>query len=159
MNKKVLLLGSTGKMGLAISEVFSDGYLCEGKNSKDFDASDFAQVRHLIESSKPDIVINTVTLLGIDLCEQEAQKAFRLNTLYPKFLAELSKEYNFLLIHFSTDAVFNDNKKDYYVESDAPCPLHVYGVTKYGGDCFVQAIAERYYIARVSMLFGAATKP
>ena len=108
MNKKVLLLGYTGKMGLALSEVFSDGYLCEGKNSKDFDASDFAQVRHLIESSKPDIVINTVTLLGIDLCEQEAQKAFRLNTLYPKFLAELSKEYNFLLIHFSTDAVFND---------------------------------------------------
>jgi len=158
MAKKVLLLGSTGKMGTALREVFASGYSVIGKNSKDFDALNISQVRGLIEEIKPDILINTVALLGIDPCEKEPEKALRLNTLYPKFLAELSKEKSFLLVHFSTDAVFNDEKGDFYSESDRPCPLNIYGFTKYGGDCFVQAIAQHYYIFRISLLFGETNK-
>lgn len=158
MSEKLLLLGSTGKMGVALRKVFKDDYLIIGKNSSDFDALNLQQVRNLIEQTNPDVVINTVAYMGIDPCEKDPEKAFRLNTLYPKFLAELSNEKGFLLVHFSTDAVFNDVKRDFYTEKDCPRPLNIYGLTKYGGDCFIQAIAERYYIFRISNIFGETTK-
>lgn len=158
MRKKILLLGNTGKMGVALTDVFSGSYSVYGKNSRDFDANNFEQVRALIDKCAPDIVINTVALTGIDLCEREPEKAFRLNALYPKFLAEVSTEKRYLLVHFSTDGIFNDEKDDFYTESDRPSPLHVYGMTKYGGDCFVQALAKRYYIVRIPILFGETRK-
>lgn len=158
MAKRILLLGSTGKMGLALHKIFSSDYSVIGKNSKDFDALDFERVRGLIEENRPDILINAVAFIGIDPCEKEPGKAFRLNTLYPKLLAELSNEYGFLLMHFSTDAVFNDEKNDFYLEDDQPHPLNVYGFTKYGGDCFIQALAKRFYIFRVPLLFGETVK-
>jgi len=158
MNKRVLLLGSTGKMGVALKEVFNSGYNVIGKNSKDFDAANLEEVGRLIEADSPDIVINAVAFLGIDPCEKEPQKAFMVNTVYPKFLAELSKKRGFILVHFSTDAVFNGEKRDFYIESDRPCPLNLYGFTKYGGDCFVQMSAENYYIFRISILFGKTSK-
>jgi len=158
MSKRILLLGSTGKMGLALRHIFRDAYLIIGKNSHDFDALNFEQVRTIIGESSPDIVINTVAFLGIDPCEKEPERAFRLNTLYPKFLAELSNSNGFLLIHFSTDAVFSDEKGDFYTEKDCPRPLNLYGFTKYGGDCFIQAITKRYYLFRIPVLFGEATK-
>jgi len=154
MGKRVLLLGHTGKMGIAMYDAFKDGYTVIGKNSKDFDAHDFNQVRDLIKENKPHIVINTVAFLGIDSCEKEPEEAYRINTLYPKFLAELSNEMGFLLIHFSTDAVFNDEKRTFYTEKDMPQPLNLYGLTKYGGDCFVMAIAKTFYLLRISVLFG-----
>ena len=158
MKNKVLLLGSTGKMGTALMRVFKDGYSIIGKNSRDFDASDLVQVGNLIEEHRPDIVLNTVAFLGIDPCEQDPIGAFKINTLYPKCLAELSGERDFLLVHFSTDAVFSDKQEDFCKEGDIPCPLNVYGLTKYGGDCFVQNIAKEFYIFRVSILFGETNK-
>lgn len=154
MRPKILLLGSTGKMGSALREVLSNGYTVVGTSSANFDASDFSRLRFLIDEQEPDIVINTIAFLGIDACELEPEKAFRVNSLYPKYLAELANEKGFLLIHFSTDAVFDDDKQDFYLESDPASPLNVYGLSKYGGDCFVKAIAARYYIIRVSLLFG-----
>jgi dTDP-4-dehydrorhamnose reductase len=157
-NSKLLLLGSTGKMGTALKEVFRRSYDLIGKNSQDFDAVDFKQVARLINDHKPDIVINAVALLGIDPCEKEPERALRLNTLYPKFLAERSKDSGFLLIHFSTDAVFSDKQDGFCKEGDSPRPLNIYGLTKYGGDCFVQNIAKKYYIFRLPVLFGETAK-
>jgi dTDP-4-dehydrorhamnose reductase len=158
VGKKVLLLGSTGKVGTALGRVFGDGYFVTGKNSRDFDALDLDGIRSMIRREGPDIVLNTVAFLGIDPCEKEPERAFRLNALYPKVLAELSAEMGFLLVHFSTDAVFNDEKGDFYTEEDAPSPLNVYGLTKYGGDCFIQSAAKSYYIFRISVLFGETVK-
>lgn len=158
MAKRVLLLGCTGKMGTALHDAFAAEYSLIRRNSGDFDASNFAQVKTLVEETSPEIVLNTVAHLGIDPCEKNPEKAFRLNALHPKFLAELSKEKGFLLVHFSTDSVFDGNKNDYYVESDTPKPPNVYGVSKYGGDCFVRAIAEKYFLVRVSILLGEVTK-
>jgi dTDP-4-dehydrorhamnose reductase len=158
VSKKVLLLGGSGKMGTAIRTVFEGDYDVIAKGGRDFDAMDFGQVGALLAETRPDIVINTVAYLGIDPCEKDPERAFRLNTLYPKRLAELSNEIGFLLVHFSTDAVFNDEKGDFYTEEDAPAPLNVYGLTKHGGDCLIQSIASRYYIFRISVLFGETGK-
>lgn len=145
-------------MGLALNEILKEDYTVIGRNSKDFDAANFDEVEKMVREVKPDILINAVAFLGIDPCEKDPIKALTLNTLYPKLLAELSKEMGFLLVHFSTDAVFNDDKEDLYVESDTPKPLNVYGFTKYGGDCFTQSIAHKYYIFRLPLLFGKSIK-
>jgi len=144
-------------MGTALSSIF-ENYDLVCKNSKDFDACDFDSVRELVNEVKPDILINTVALVGIDPSEDNPEKAYQLNTLYPGLLANLSKELGFLLIHFSTDGVFCDRDEGYYNESDKPRPLHIYGITKYGGDCLIQALTEKYYICRIPLLFGETTK-
>lgn len=153
----VLLLGHTGKMGNAILRAFSD-YEVIGKSSKDFDARDFNSVRELVSEVKPDILINCVAKLGMTINEKEPMDSFLLNTLYPKLLAELSNEFNFLLIHFSTDAMIEDSDT-FITESSNHNIINIYGLTKYGGDCFIKSIAKRYYIIRISLLFGEVTKP
>lgn len=158
MPKKVLLLGDTGKMGTALKSFLSPDYCVTGKNSSDFNANNFTEISNLIEENKPDIVINTVAFLGIDPCEVDKDKAIRLNCCYPRFLGELANKHGFLLIHFSTEAVFNDAKKDFYIEEDIPVPLNMYGLTKYGGDCFIQAQTKKYYIFRLPILFGQSHK-
>ena len=80
-----------------------------------------------------------------------------MNALFPKLLAELSVSLDFLLVHISSDAVFSGTGNDCYRESSAASPVNMYGLTKYGGDCFVTAIAKRYYIARISVQFGSSS--
>lgn len=152
------MLGHTGKMGLALHAALAGDYEVVGRNSGDFDAFDPAQVQRLIEVENPNILINTVAFQGIDACEKEPERAFHLNSLHPKQLAELSRRHDFLLVHFSTDAVFSDSDGAAYSESNCAQPLNVYGLTKYGGDCFIQAIATRYYIFRLPVLFGEASR-
>ncbi len=156
--KKILLLGDTGKLGTAIKEVFKDGFSICGKNTSNFNAVDFNLLSSLIESDKFDIVINTIAFIGIDQCENDNKTAYILNSLYPKKLAELSKKNDFTLVHFSTDAVFDNFKMDFYNEKDIPSPLNIYGATKYLGDCFIQAYSKKYYIFRIPILFGFTKK-
>lgn len=158
MKKKILLLGHTGKMGTAISRVFAQDYELIGRNSRDMNAACFEEVAALIEACRPDIVVNTVALAGIDVCEKESGSAMQLNTLLPRFLARCAVEKRFHLVHFSTDAVFPDRTTGFYTESSVPCPVNIYGLTKYGGDCFVQESGCRYYLARISVLFGPTSK-
>ena len=154
--RKLLLLGYTGKMGTAISKVFSD-YDIVGKNTKDFNAKNFNQVRDMITKENPDILINCVAKLGINPCDKNPEDSFIMNTLYPKLLAELSSELDFILVHFSTDAVFG-NSKDYITEDINPNPISIYGLTKFGGDIFIQHISKKYYICRIPIIFGEVTK-
>lgn len=155
---KILLLGANGKMGTAISKVFNPGWSLIPVTRNDCDAVNHDQVRSLVSRHSPDVVVNTIAFLGIDPCEEQPEMAFKMNSLFPKFLAELSNELNFTLIHFSTDAVFNDLKGDFYLESDPPSPINVYGMTKLGGDCFVRGIALKHYLIRISVLFGETAK-
>ncbi len=89
---------------------------------------------------------------------KDPPQALQLNALLPKFLAELSNEVGFLFIHFSTDAVFSGKEKKIYLETDCPHPVNLYGYTKFGGDCFIKAIAGKYYILRIPIIFGQAIK-
>jgi len=156
--KKILLLGNTGKMGIALNKIFKNEYKLVGKNSADYNASNFDEVKKLIVSEDPDIVINTVAIMGIDYCELNPEKAFRINALYPRYLSSLSKHRGFTLIHFSSEAVFSDSNNSYLYEDDPVEPINVYGMTKYAGDCFVAANSDNYYICRLPIIFGESIK-
>lgn len=158
MKRTLLLLGGTGKMGTALRKVLSVDYTLISKSSQDFDAGNQDQVKDLLNEVKPDIVINAVAMMGIDACEREPARAFLLNTLYPKWLAQHADRLGYLLVHFSTSSVFDGRKNGMYNEEDIPSPLNVYGVTKLGGDALIQAYAEQFYIFRIAMTFGLSLR-
>ena len=158
--KIILLLGGSGKMGNALKDILQDSYKVIAPTSSILDVREINEVKKFIKNINPDIVINTVAFLGIDPCEMNPEKAFQLNTIFPWELAKFSNEFNFLLIHFSTDAVFTDinTNKDAYSESDIPSPNNIYGMTKLGGDIKVKQTASRYYLIRIAVLFGLSEK-
>jgi len=158
MQKRVLLLGNTGKLGSALADALSGPFVLHCANSETFDALHFASVERLVEAVAPDVVVNTVAMVGIDPCEAQPERAFLLNTLYPARLARLCASRGCVLVHFSTDAVFDDSKGAPLDEEDVPRPLHIYGATKYGGDAQVMAHAGCYYLFRVPILFGPAPR-
>jgi dTDP-4-dehydrorhamnose reductase len=157
---KVLVLGHRGKLGHALMQAFGADCQVEGRSRSDrFDAGDFAQVRTLLETTQPRIVANAIACTGLDACERDPQQAFQLNALLPGYLARCSREMGFLLLHFSSDAVFDGRKETGpYLESDRPMPVNVYGRSKLDGDCLVEAEALEYYIFRLSVLVGTSPR-
>jgi dTDP-4-dehydrorhamnose reductase len=152
---KVMILGHKGKLGRALFSIFASDHNVIGANRSDFDAADMHQVRRLISVNQPDLVINAAAFVGIDACECDPISALKVNSLFPKQLAELANELKFTLIHFSTDAVFADCKNENsFTESSRAQPINIYGCTKYNADCLIAAIAKQYYICRISLLFG-----
>ena len=129
-----------------------------GISRKDFDVLDFEKLKNYINKNNFDIVVNCVAKLGIDPCELDPVNAHKCNAQLPRLLAEESNKQRFILVHFSSDAVFADNFNKSYNESDPPSPVNIYGYSKYCGDLFVKNIAERYYIIRIPLIFGFSYK-
>ncbi len=159
--ERMLVLGHRGKLGLALVRSFAQGFQVEGRSlSQGFDAADFRQVRQVLEAVRPQVVANAVAFTGLDACEADPAKAFRLNAQLPSYLARCSGELGFLLLHFSSDAVFDGTRASgFYSEEDPPAPVNVYGASKLEGDGFVAAGAERHYVFRLSVLAGECRGP
>jgi dTDP-4-dehydrorhamnose reductase len=154
MAQTVLVLGHTGKMGLALMKALAADYNLEGRNSRDFAAADFRESGAIIARLAPDIVINTVAFQGVDRCEAEPETAFRINALFPGHLARSCAERGIIFVHFSSDAVFSDTDRVFCTEESAPAPLNIYGITKYAGDCLVSSNCRQHYLCRIPLLFG-----
>lgn len=154
---RVLILGHTGKLGRALAEAFASDFEVVGRSgSTGLNAEDTGQVRQVLESTRPTLVLNALALNGLDACERDPEKAFQINALHPRHLATCSRTLGFRLVHFSTDAVFDGKRSSgCYVESDAANPINAYGMTKFAGDRFVQAEAEDAFVFRLSVLAGA----
>ncbi|HEY0707509.1 MAG TPA: SDR family oxidoreductase [Polyangia bacterium] len=156
-----LVLGKSGKLGSAMMAALARDFAVVGTTSADLDARDAEAVARLVRASAPAVVVNCIAKMGIPACEEEPQTAFALNTQLPGQLADLSRTLGFKLVHFSTDSVFPDRPEGdqgVYVETDAARPLNTYGITKFGGDCHVQARANDYLLVRISVLFGPSPK-
>lgn len=121
------------------------------------DITDFTLAEKKVREYVPDIIINAVAYNAVDQCEEnieEYAKAMMLNAEVPKFLAELSKEINATLFHYSSDYVFDGTNEEGYVEDAEPNPISKYGESKLAGEKAVAECAEKYYIIRLSKLFG-----
>ncbi|GAG54602.1 unnamed protein product, partial [marine sediment metagenome] len=99
--------------------------------------------------------INTAAYHNVPVCEKNPDKCFQVNTIAIRNLANICRAYNIMLIHFSTDYVFDGAKKQPYTEFDIPNPLNVYAISKLAGEFFVKQ-ATSHYVIRVASLFGTA---
>lgn len=151
---KILITGAGGQLGSEFVELFKNENL-RAPNHSELDITDFEKVKKIIEDFQPDILINTAAYHLVDECEDFPEKSFLVNSIAVRNLAILSKEIGFILIHFSTDYVFDGLKKSPYNEDDIPNPLSVYGLSKLGGEIFIKNYCEKFYIVRTCGLYGA----
>lgn len=157
--KRVLILGAKGMLGQELARVYREdpGYELIGWDIEDIDLIDFSVAEEKIRSVAPDIIINAVAYNAVDLCEEnvhEYAKAMTLNAEVPSFLAKLSKEIDAIFLHYSSDYVFDGTNEDGYAEDAEPNPISNYGRSKWAGEKQVATNGEKYYIVRLSKLFG-----
>ena len=159
MIKKVLILGSKGMLGQELVCVFSEaGHKVTGWDFGDIDVNDASDTREKIIMLHPDVIINAVAYNAVDLCEEdenEFEKAWRLNAEVPGELASVALEIWAVFAHYSTDYVFDgEQRSGGYSEDAIPNPVSRYGESKFIGEKSVAAIGGRYFIIRLSKLFG-----
>lgn len=145
----VVIFGAFGMLGHALRQVFPEAVF----KGRDLDITDDARVREFLLEVKPAIVINAAAYTDVDGCEDNQEHAFKVNGQAPGQIANACHESGSLLIHYSTDYVFNGEKEE-YSESDAPDPINVYGASKLLGEQLIQENHDNFLIIRTSWLFG-----
>jgi dTDP-4-dehydrorhamnose reductase len=152
--RKLLIIGSGGRLGAALVRIFSGEWEVAGFNHAQLDISRADELREKIASLTFDMVINCAAQTNVDRCESERDEAFAINAEAPGVLAEICTAKNARLVHISTDYVFDGNTSQPYTELDEPRPISVYGESKRAGEERVLAVSGDHVIARVSWVFG-----
>jgi len=152
----VLVTGAAGQLGQAIKsrfEFFSDFnfVFC---NSAELNITNLENCKAVFAKYQPAFCINTAAYTAVDKAESEPEIAEAINVLGAENLAKASKEYNTVLLHVSTDFVFDGSAKTPYKETDAPNPQSVYGATKLKGDQAIASAWEKHFIVRTSWVFS-----
>ena len=157
--RKVLILGAKGMLGAELARVYreDEGYDVTAWDVEDIDVTDFASAEKKIRAAEPSLIVNAVAYNTVDLCEEngeEYRKATALNADVPGFLARIAKDIDATFIHYSTDYVFDGEKDGGYDEDAVPNPISKYGMSKRDGEKRVIAEDGKYYLIRLSKLFG-----
>ena len=152
---RIMLLGMDGQLGFAISQAdwFSHEGLAFGRS--DCDLADEAALRNIVRETKPDILINAAAYTAVDRAEDEPDLAHTINTRAPAILADEARSCDAVLMHYSTDYVFDGAGTVPYAETDSVGPVSVYGRTKLAGEQAVAASGCRHVIIRTSWVYGA----
>lgn len=151
---KIVIVGSNGRLGSALRRALSQHHSVTGYGHVELDLQNLRQVREALHGHAFDLLINCAAMTNVDLCESKREEAFAINAEAPRVLAEICRDQNAKLIHFSTDYVFDGAKREPYLEEDAAKPLSVYGESKRAGEEAVLAVQDRHLVVRVSWVFG-----
>ncbi|MCL6503096.1 MAG: dTDP-4-dehydrorhamnose reductase, partial [Pirellulales bacterium] len=151
-----LVTGATGMLGRDIvPELAGRGHDVTALGHQDLDITDVRAARECVAGLRPDIVVNCAAYTRVDDAEREKAAAFDTNALGPRNLALASREARAILLHISTDYVFDGAKEDPYTIWDAPSPINVYGISKSWGENYIRSLLAEYYLVRTSWLFGS----
>lgn len=154
---KLAIIGANGQLGSDLVKAFKDStHGLVPLSHSDIDVTDFKQSCEVLMNIQPEVVLNCAAYVRVDDAEDFVDKAFAVNAQGARNMALISSEMNSVLVHISTDYIFDGRKKQPYVEDDVPNPLNAYGNSKLAGEYFVRNILEKHYIIRSSSLFGAA---
>lgn len=154
---KVLITGSSGMLGSDLTEEFSDSNLYHFSKEQ----LDITKKSHIIKNFKkikPGIVINSAAYTDVDGSERNRKEALRVNALAIRNIAMMCRKIDAVLVHYSTDYVFDGNNKNGYRENDKKNPINYYGYTKSLGEDYISRILRKYFIIRSSWLFGRKGK-
>jgi dTDP-4-dehydrorhamnose reductase len=156
---KILITGAHGQLGQELVR------LCHSRNipyraadSKMLDITDQTNVNQFIRTYSPDVILNGAAYNAVDLAETEWNKAFSVNALGVKNLARAANQSGSVLVHYSTDYVFDGRSNCPYAVACTPHPLSRYGESKVLGENFVRDLCERWFLIRTSWLFGKGKK-
>jgi dTDP-4-dehydrorhamnose reductase len=152
---RILLVGKIGQVGWELRRTLAPMARVTCVDFPEIDLTSDDSIRRWVRETRPNIVINAAAYTAVDKAESEPDKAMKINGVAPGILAEEAKKLGALLVHYSTDYVFDGAKTEPYVETDAPNPLGAYGQTKLAGDEAVRAIGGAHLIFRLCWVYGA----
>ena len=151
---KIVLTGSGGQVGSALAPALASLGEVSAFDRRSLDLLDSQSIRSTVADIKPDVIVNAAAYTTVDRAEKEEELAFRINAQAVRELARQAKAIDALLIHFSTDYVFDGEKTTPYVETDVPNPVSAYGRSKLEGERAVAATGCRHFIFRTSWVYG-----
>ncbi|MGO3182970.1 MAG: dTDP-4-dehydrorhamnose reductase [Aequorivita sp.] len=154
--KKILVTGANGQLGRCIKDAatkFPDfEFVFVSKEELDIENAD--SLRDFFRENDFSHCINTAAYTNVEKAESEEEKAFAINAKAVKNLASICKENDVILLHVSTDYVFDGKKKSAYLETDETNPINVYGASKLKGEQYIQEIYDKFFILRTSWLYS-----
>ena len=153
--KKILLLGKDGQVGWELQRALAPLGLLTALNRRECDLADPAQIQAALEQYEPEVIVNAAAYTAVDQAETDQAMARRINVDALAELALYAREMGSLLVHYSTDYIFDGTKPEAYVEDDLTNPLSVYGQTKLAGENRIRDALCRHLIFRTSWVYAA----
>jgi dTDP-4-dehydrorhamnose reductase len=141
-------------LGTDVCSVFAQDHEVHGFDVEDFDIADEAETGRVVEKVSPSVILHTAAFTDVEACEDQREKAFRINVTGSMSIARASRRARCPLVYISTDYVFDGAKGRPYKETDRPGPLNYYGFTKLEGENRVREHAQEHLVVRTSWLFG-----
>ena len=148
--KKILVLGATGQIGKALKKDLVGWEEVKFLNRKELDFKNIESIESKIKDFQPDFIINAAAYTNVDGAEDFRDDAYQINSVAVDKLSKLANSYGVVLVHFSTDYVFDGQKNLPYLETDFPNPLSIYGKSKLEGEKFVEENCSKFFIIRTS---------
>ena len=156
---KVLVTGAKGQLGFDVmNELTRRGHTSIGTDLAEMDITDIDAVKRVISAEKPkiDAVVHCAAWTAVDAAELEKEKVHRINVTGTGNIAKICKELDIKMMYISTDYVFNGGGEHFWQEDETDfAPLNIYGQTKLEGELAVKSLLEKYFIVRISWVFGA----
>ncbi|MGA2570066.1 MAG: dTDP-4-dehydrorhamnose reductase [Terracidiphilus sp.] len=151
---RILIVGNAGQLGRELERFFLGVGPVVAVDRESVDLANEGQTRALVRRAAPDVILNAAAYTAVDRAESDLAAAHAINALAPRVLAEEAVEHNALLVHYSTDYVFDGAKQGPWTEDDRPAPLNVYGASKLAGEQAIQNSRAKYVIFRTSWVYG-----
>lgn len=151
---KILQIGTNGQVGWELLRTCAPLGDVVALDYPDVDLSEFDGLRELVRTVKPDIILNAAAYTNVDKAESEPEKARAINAIGPGVLAEEAKKINAVLVHYSTDYVFDGTKGSPYLETDTTNPLNYYGQTKLEAEQAIESSGCINFILRTSCMYS-----
>lgn len=151
---KILLFGRNGQLGWELERTLTPLGDVLAVDREDLDLQDASALKAFLRMHKPQAIINAAAYTAVDRAEQEQDLAFQVNERAPGVMAEQARLMRAVLIHVSTDYVFDGRLGRPYIEADMPAPLNVYGQSKLAGEQAVQRAGGGYLIVRTSWVYS-----
>lgn len=151
---RILIVGANGQVGRELQRSFAGAGELLCCTRKDVDLAREESIRETIRNAAPDLILNAAAYTAVDRAESEPELAMAINAHAPRVLAEEAARRNTLLVHYSTDYVFDGTKQEPWVETDQTNPLNVYGASKLAGEQAIEEVGGKYLIFRTSWVYG-----
>jgi dTDP-4-dehydrorhamnose reductase len=152
---RILLIGKVGQVGYELRRTLAPTAEIVTVEYPEIDLTQADSIRHWVRETRPQVVINAAAYTAVDKAETDIETASKINGIAPGIIAEETAKLGAWIVHYSTDYIFDGNKRTPYVETDVPNPLGAYGRTKLAGDLAVQAANPRHLIFRLCWVYGA----
>jgi dTDP-4-dehydrorhamnose reductase len=154
MKPTILLTGKSGQLGSELDRLLPKLGAVIAPGRDELDLREPEKISQVMRSTKPQLVVNAAAYTAVDAAETDEANALAVNGEAPRLLAKEAKKIGAMLIHFSTDYVFDGSKKAPYVETDPPNPLNAYGRTKLAGEDAIRNSGAAHLIFRTSWVYA-----